>query len=165
MKTATVYYAVAAGDSSEIYCANTAGHHSRLFTLESNGPLLGLFWYEAKCQLVSIARTGDLCIHGEEEDGKGWQRTLKIKIGGGAAADGPALMVAWVGNHTLASASGRDDVVRMYDLDTEDNYILRIGTCSIKLQVGELNMHSLTNQACCYRGHIVTHTMYANAHL
>ena len=50
-----------------------------------------------------------------------------MKIGGGAAADGPALMVAWVGSHTLASATGRDGIVRMYDLDTEDNYFLRIG--------------------------------------
>ena len=124
---ATAYYAVTANDSSDIYCADTGGHHGKIITLESNSPTLGLFWYGAKGQLVSIAKTGDFCIHGEEEEGSGWTRVVKMKIGGGAGADGPALMVAWVGSHTLASVSGRDDVVRMYDLETEDNYILRLG--------------------------------------
>lgn len=124
---ATAYYAVSATDSSGIYCADTGGHHGKVITLESSSPILGLFWYGAKGQLVSITKTGDFCIHGEEEEGSGWTRVVKMKIGGGAGADGPALIVAWVGSHTLASASGRDDVVRMYDLETEDNYILRLG--------------------------------------
>ncbi len=115
----------------DIYCADTGGHHSKLFTLDSSGPLLGLFWFGAKGQLVSVAKTGDLCIHGEEEEGKGWQRVVKMKIGGGAGPEGPAL-ITWVGSHTLASASGRDDVVRMYDLETEDNYILRLGMSLIR---------------------------------
>jgi hypothetical protein len=124
---ATAYYSVAVGNSSHIYCGNTDGHHNQIFCLESQAALLGLFWYAAKHQLVSIAKTGDLCIHGEEEEGRGWQQMVKMKIGGGAGPEGPALMVAWVGDQTLASASGRDDVVRLYDLDTEDNYILRLG--------------------------------------
>ena len=123
---AVVYYSVA-GDSPDVYTADTAGHHNRIFTLEGNGTLLGLFWYEAKGQLISIAKTGDLCIHGEEEQEKGWQRIVKMKIGGGAAAGGPALMFTWAEGHILASANGRDDVVHMYDLNTEDNYILRLG--------------------------------------
>ena len=126
---ATVYYSVAAGDSSHIYCGDTDGHHNEIFCLESQTALLGLFWLAAKSQLVSVATTGDLCIHGEEEEGGGWQQIEKMKIGGGAGPEGPALMVAWVGDQTLASASGRDDVVRLYDLDTEDNYILRLGAC------------------------------------
>ena len=36
-----------------------------------------------------------------------------------------ALFVAWVGGNTLASASQRDENVRMYNLDTEDNYVLQ----------------------------------------
>ncbi len=124
---ATAYYSVEVGDSSHIYCGNTDGHHNETFSLESQTALLGLFWHAAKSQLVSVAKTGDLCIHGEEEEGRGWQQIVKMKIGGGAGPEGPALMVAWVGDQTLASASGRDDVVRLYDLDTEDNYILRLG--------------------------------------
>ena len=121
---ATLYYSVAQ-DSSDVYSADTAGNHSKLFTLEGSGPLLGLFWHSPKRQLASVASTGELCIHGEEEQGQGWQRMMKIKIGAGAAAGSPALMVAWIGVHILASASGRDDVVHLYDLETEDNYILR----------------------------------------
>ncbi|DBA86980.1 TPA: hypothetical protein ACH3X2_000362 [Trebouxia sp. C0005] len=123
---ATVYYSVTVGDSSHIHCADTDGHHSETFCLESQAALLGLFWHAAKSQLVSVAKTGDFYIHGEEEEGRGWQQIVKMKIGGGAGPEGPALMVAWVGDQTLASASGRDDVVRLYDLDTEDNYILRL---------------------------------------
>ena len=124
---ATVHYAVETGKSVDIYSADTSGHHNQLFSLEENSPLLGLFGYGAKRQLVSVGKTGNMFIHGEEEAEKGWQQIVRMKIGGGTAADGPALMVAWVGGHTLASATGRDDIVRMYDLDTEDNYILRIG--------------------------------------
>lgn len=36
------------------------------------------------------------------------------------------LQVAWAGNHTLASASEKDNVVRMYNFDTEDNYVLNL---------------------------------------
>ena len=131
---AVVHYSVE-GASSDVYTADTAGHHNKIFTLEGSGPLLGLFWYEARGQLVSIAKTGELCIHGEEEQGKGWQRIVKMKIGGGAAGGGPALMVAWIGGHILASANGRDDVVHMYDLNTEDNYILRLGEHAVASKI------------------------------
>lgn len=134
---APAYYSVVVGDSSHIYCGNTDGHHNEIFCLESQAALLGLFWHAAKGQLVSVATTGDLCIHGEEEEGRGWQQIVKMKIGGGAGPGGPALMLAWVGDQTLASASGRDDVVRLYDLDTEDNYILRLGMS----QPGQTTVH------------------------
>ncbi len=39
---------------------------------------------------------------------------------------GACLQVAWAGNHTLASASEKDNVVRMYNFDTEDNYVLNL---------------------------------------
>lgn len=115
------------GKGSDIHRADTRGHHSKIFSLESRSPLLGLFWYSSGGQLVSVARTGDLYIHGEEEGQDSWQQLVAMKIGGGAAADSPALMIAWAAGQTLASATGRDGTVRMYDLDTEDNYILRIG--------------------------------------
>ncbi|KAL3159993.1 hypothetical protein ABBQ38_010381 [Trebouxia sp. C0009 RCD-2024] len=123
----TIFCAVHTGDSSDIYRADAGGHHKKVFTIESSSPLLGLYWYTSKRQLVSVSRTGELFLHGEDEGQDRWQQLVRLKIGGGAAPDGPALMVAWVRGQTLASATGRDDAVRMYDLDTEDNYILRIG--------------------------------------
>ncbi len=100
---AATYYSVAVGDSSHIYCGNTDGHHSDIFCLKSQAALVGLFWHAAKSQLVSIATTGDLCIHGEEDEGKGWQQIFKIKIGGGAGPEGPALIIAWVGQSQTAN--------------------------------------------------------------
>ncbi|GFH33699.1 WD_REPEATS_REGION domain-containing protein, partial [Haematococcus lacustris] len=47
---------------------------------------------------------------------------MKFATGTGEAAG--SLQVCWAGNHTLASASERDSVVRMYNFDTEDNYVL-----------------------------------------
>jgi hypothetical protein len=32
--------------------------------------------------------------------------------------------VAWAGRHTLASASDQERVVRMFDFDSQDNYVL-----------------------------------------
>lgn len=37
-----------------------------------------------------------------------------------------ASQVCWAADHTLASASERDGVVRMYNFDTEDNYVLQV---------------------------------------
>jgi intraflagellar transport protein 140 len=38
------------------------------------------------------------------------------------------IQVCWATDHTLASASERDNVVRMYNFDTEDNYVLQVST-------------------------------------
>ena len=53
---------------------------------------------------------------------------MKLKIGAGIRAAGEStLMVAWIVDHILASASGQDDIIHLYDLETENNYILRTG--------------------------------------
>lgn len=36
------------------------------------------------------------------------------------------LQVCWACEHTLASASDRDNVIRMYNFETEDNYMLHV---------------------------------------
>lgn len=38
--------------------------------------------------------------------------------------------VCWAAEHTLATASGKDSVVRMYNFETEDNYVLQVGNSS-----------------------------------
>ncbi len=38
---------------------------------------------------------------------------------------GPTSQVCWGCEHTLASASEKDAVVRLYNFDTEDNYVLQ----------------------------------------
>lgn len=144
----SVYYAVDTEKGADIYCADTSGHHSKLFSLESSCPLSGLFWYSSKLQLVSVAKTGDMYVHGKEEGQDSWQQLVTMKVGGGAAANGPALIVAWVGGHTLASATGRDGIVRMYDLDTENNYILHIGRTPQGSTFVQSTPQELLEQAC-----------------
>jgi len=36
------------------------------------------------------------------------------------------VQVCWAAEHTLATASGKDSIVRMYNFETEDNYILQV---------------------------------------
>ncbi len=72
-----------------------------------------------------------MSIHGSERN-QPWTNIVSMRLAAATAAsedaDGPAaLFVAWVGGHTLASASERDGLVRMYNLDTEDNYVLQAG--------------------------------------
>lgn len=38
------------------------------------------------------------------------------------------LQVVWAGRHTLASASDKERLVRLFDFDSEDNYVLNTDT-------------------------------------
>jgi hypothetical protein len=52
--------------------------------------------------------------------------------------------VCWAADHTLASASERDNVVRMYNFDTEDNYVLTVSGVS-----SHVNSLAVRARVCC----------------
>lgn len=125
-----LFYSVSAATSTDIYAADSRHNHSTLFSIATPTPLLGMFLYEATSQLVSVTAAGELFVHGTTpQDPKQWQLAVKLRIGTGikSAAGDSKLMVAWVAGHILASASGQDGAIHMYDLETEDNYNLQIG--------------------------------------
>ena len=72
---------------------------------------------------------GTVSIYGSERN-QPWTSIVSMRLASATAASEDvekpaALLVAWVGGHTLASASERDENIRMYNLDTEDNYVLQ----------------------------------------
>ena len=72
---------------------------------------------------------GTVSIHGSERN-QPWASIVSMRLASAMAASEDAekpaaLFMAWVGGNTLASASERDGDVRMYNLDTEDNYVLQ----------------------------------------
>lgn len=129
----TVSYSISAGTCTDIYSADTSGQHNKLFAVPTLSPLLGLFWYQSAGQLVSVTASGELFVHGSSPaDSQQWECMMKLKIGAGNRAVGESkLMVAWITEHILASASGQDDIIHLYDLETENNYILRTGMCTL----------------------------------
>ncbi|GIL44704.1 hypothetical protein Vafri_2223 [Volvox africanus] len=87
-----------------------------------------LVHYPERDQLLVIGASCTLNVLARDEQLGAWATTSKMKFatGTGEAASGTGLQVAWAGNHTLASASEKDNVVRMYNFDTEDNYVLNL---------------------------------------
>ncbi|KAK9824666.1 hypothetical protein WJX72_012185 [[Myrmecia] bisecta] len=116
-----VYFATATATGTTVFSADDQGHKVRLYTVDSQ--LAHLFMYQAKQQLVGVCTASQLYVHGCEDDGK-WEVIVKMKLAAGSGEGTASLQVAWAGKHTLASASDRDVVVRMYNLKTEDNFVL-----------------------------------------
>ena len=125
-----LYYSISAGTCTDIHSGNSSGEYSKLYTVPTMSPLLGLFWYDNASQLVSVAASGELFVHGSRaQETRQWELVMKLRIDAGvkSAGDKSKLMVAWVADHTLASASGQDSMIHMYNMETEDNYVLQIG--------------------------------------
>lgn len=125
-----LFYSVTTDTGTDVYLGDSKQDHSNLYSVPSPTALLGLFWCDVSSQLVTVAASGELFVHGTNAQAPDkWDLVVKLRIGAGvksAAADSK-LMVAWVAGHTLASASGQDGTIRMYNLETEDNYVLQIG--------------------------------------
>lgn len=125
-----LYYSISAGTCTDIYSGHSNAEYSKLYSVPTVSPLLGLFWYDNASQLVSVAASGEVFVHGSHAQEKGqWELVMKLRIDAGvkAAGDKSKPMVAWVADHTLASASGQDSMIHMYNMETEDNYVLQIG--------------------------------------
>ena len=125
-----LYYSISAGTCTDIYSGSSNGACSKLYTVPTLSPLLGLFRNDNASQLVSVAASGELFVHASRaQESSQWELVMKLRIDAGvkSAGDKSKLMVAWVADHTLASASGQDSMVHMYNMETEDNYVLQIG--------------------------------------
>ncbi|KAG2490014.1 hypothetical protein HYH03_011479 [Edaphochlamys debaryana] len=85
-----------------------------------------LLHYPDRDQLLVIGASCTLYVLGRDEQLGTWVTVSKMKFATGTGEAATGLQVAWTGNHTLASASEKDNVVRMYNFDTEDNYVLNL---------------------------------------
>ncbi|XP_064637216.1 intraflagellar transport protein 140 homolog [Lineus longissimus] len=99
---------------------NEAGKLVNLFTIDE--AVKKLLYYEEKNILVTIGENLILSQHSVTTDGDA-REIMKVKLSGKAAeAD-----VIWAGKGVLATVSG-ESVVRLWDIDREENYILNADT-------------------------------------
>jgi hypothetical protein len=105
-----------------------------------------LMAYPEKAELLAVIASGTLLLLSRGGSGGGgagaadgaWGVTLRAKCasgggGGGGSGSGSgsgssgaaSLHVAWAAPHVLASASDREGAVRLFDLDSEENFTLQ----------------------------------------
>ncbi|XP_059152845.1 intraflagellar transport protein 140 homolog [Physella acuta] len=106
------------GASGGVYFMNDQGRCTQCFSVEA--PVKKLLFYEDKNYLVTITQNLMLTQHAifGESDTK---EILKVKLSG--KSENPTFI--WAGKGILATATG-ETVVRMWDLDQDDNYILTL---------------------------------------
>jgi len=121
----TVYYGVSVEGRTILKWANDQGYQG--LVMDMGEEVTGLIYYAEKEQLVVVGASCSLYLLGKSADeGDGWVSLSKMKFATGTGEAAGSLNVVWAGDHTLASASEKDDVVRMYNFDTEDNYVLQV---------------------------------------
>jgi intraflagellar transport protein 140 len=120
----TVFYGVNQNNITVLKWANDLAYSG--LVLELSDEAQALIYYPEKDQL--LVTTGLCSMHLlAKDDALGtWQTISKMKFATGTGEIATTLQVCWACDHTLASASEKDNVVRMYNFDTEDNYILPI---------------------------------------
>ncbi|KAG1665494.1 hypothetical protein FOA52_009755 [Chlamydomonas sp. UWO 241] len=120
--TSSVYYGVDLAGVTIVKWANDQGYTG--VVQEFDTLVDTIIYYHEKDQLV--VTTGGCTLHvlGKDEADQSWAQLSKMRFATGTGEQAAALQVCWGCEHTLASASDRDAVIRLYNFDTEDNYTL-----------------------------------------
>ncbi|XP_050392806.2 intraflagellar transport protein 140 homolog [Patella vulgata] len=106
------------GGNGGVYYVNENGQCTQSFCLDAS--IKELLFYEERSILVTVTSQLQMTQHAVLPDG-GTQEVLKAKLSGKSGG----LSVLWAGKGLLATASG-EMVVRMWDLASEDNYVLNL---------------------------------------
>jgi len=152
-KVVTFYYAlVHTSGKGAVFFGDDKGHKGHLFDVDSE--LMALLFSASKGSLVGISRQSIMTVH--ERVDEEWSNVIKMKLPL-SAGDGPSGMhVSWAGEHVLAMASEKDFLVRMFDLETEENFVLSMGESAGQQRITSLafNTNSQTLCAGTHTGHI-----------
>mmetsp|Transcript_30722 Transcript_30722/g.68056 ORF Transcript_30722/g.68056 Transcript_30722/m.68056 type:complete len:1411 (+) Transcript_30722:34-4266(+) len=124
MTATIVYYGVNQNNTTVLKWANDQGYTGVVQELTEE--VHNIIYYAEKEQLVVTTSGCTLHVLGRNEQLGTWQSISKMKFATGTGEAATALQVCWACDHTLASASERDNVVRLYNFDTEDNYVLTL---------------------------------------
>ncbi|KAK3579473.1 hypothetical protein CHS0354_028282 [Potamilus streckersoni] len=106
------------GASGGVYYVTEGGQCLQLFSVD--GPVLKLLFYEEKNILLTVTTSLHLSQHSVSQEGES-REVLKVKLSG----RGENPVIVWAGKCVLATATG-EGVVRMLDIDNEDNYVLSL---------------------------------------
>lgn len=85
-----------------------------------------LLLYPERGQVLVVGASCTLSLLAKDDALQTWTPLSKMKFATGTGEAASGLQVCWAGNHTLASASEKDTVVRMFNFDTEDNYVIAV---------------------------------------
>ncbi|PNW79678.1 hypothetical protein CHLRE_08g362650v5 [Chlamydomonas reinhardtii] len=118
------FYVADAQERAVVKWCNDQGYSG--VVVEMSEGVHTLVHYPERDQLLVVGSSCTLNVLTRDEQLGTWVTASKMKFATGTGEAATGLQVAWAGNHTLASASEKDNVVRMYNFDTEDNYVLNL---------------------------------------
>lgn len=82
--------------------------------------------YPEKGQLLVVTCSGQINTFEQDSSSRIWKLLTQIRLPGAAADSNKGLHVAWAEGHTLAAVSEKEMLIRLFNFDTEDNYVLSI---------------------------------------
>jgi len=136
------YGTVTADDKASVFSGDDKGHKAHAFDVDSE--ITNLLYYKSKNGVAVITRTSTLSVHVNNETG--WSTLNKVKL---PTMEGTtSLYSTWAGPNILASASDKDSLVRMFNLETEENFILTMPETSALNKFSSLAFNPATNCLC-----------------
>jgi len=135
----SIYYGLNHEGGSTSYIRAWHPNSPPITIQELDEPLHALFYYGERSQLLAVtdsctlhllaegggaaavaaaAATGEAGAPGAPPAAGAWQSLMKMKFASPAGGTAAALHLCWLGHHTLASASEREPMVRLFNFDT-----------------------------------------------
>lgn len=121
--SSAVFYGVELNKTCVVKWANDQGYTG--VVQEFPEEVETLIYYKEKDQLIVTTSGCTLHVLAKDESEGTWTSLSKMKFATGTGETAVKLQVCWACDHTLASASEKDNVIRLYNFDTEDNYVLQ----------------------------------------
>ncbi|OWF41021.1 intraflagellar transport protein 140 homolog [Mizuhopecten yessoensis] len=106
------------GESGGVYYVNENGQCTQIFSVDT--AILRFLYYEEKNVLITVTENMMLTQHAIMPEGDA-KELMRVKMSG----RGENPVICWAGKSIVATATG-EGVVRMWDLDHEENYILSL---------------------------------------
>ncbi|KAK3281449.1 hypothetical protein CYMTET_10767 [Cymbomonas tetramitiformis] len=133
------YYGILTQEKGVVCQGDDKGHKGHLYEVDTD--LVALLYYKEKGALVALSRSSTLTVHAPKDSS--WVSLVKAKL---PTMEGvSSLQVTWAGKHVLASASDKDSMVRMFNLNTEENFVLMMGEENAMKKVSSLAFNTATN--------------------
>ncbi|KAF5834048.1 WD40-repeat-containing domain protein [Dunaliella salina] len=119
-----VFYGVNVQDTTVLKWANDQGQQGVMEEMPECAT--DLIYYAARDQLLVVGVSCTLYLLGRVDQDSPWYPVTEMRFSSGTGEAALKLQVCWAAEHTLATASGKDGVVRMYNFETEDNYVIQV---------------------------------------
>mmetsp|Transcript_19068 Transcript_19068/g.64920 ORF Transcript_19068/g.64920 Transcript_19068/m.64920 type:complete len:1396 (+) Transcript_19068:174-4361(+) len=118
------FFATASLGRGSVFEADETGKKTHLYDVDTE--LSAVLHYKERGALVTISRHSMLSMHEPEgEGGEGpWKPSMSVKLPG-MDGGGATFQACWTTPHVMACTSEKDTSVRMFNLVSEENFVLR----------------------------------------